>query len=116
MPCGPPPRSSRSRPPSEPISARSATPPKPPPLTLGDVAEAFDRIAAARGVAPKAELLAALTARATAAEIRYLVKIMSGEPRIGLREGLLEDAVARAFGQDREAVGRAHMLGGDVGT
>ena len=41
---------------------------------------------------------------------------MSGEPRIGLREGLLEDAIARAFGREREAVGRAHMLGGDIGV
>jgi DNA ligase-1 len=98
------------------LTERSATPPAPPPLTLEDVALAFDRIAAARGVAPKGELLAALLARATAAEARYLVKVMSGEPRIGLREGLLEEAVARAFGRDREAVGRAHMLGGDIGT
>jgi DNA ligase-1 len=98
------------------LTERSATPPAPPPLTLEDVALAFDRIAAARGVAPKGELLAALLARATAPEARYLVKVMSGEPRIGLREGLLEDAVARAFGRDREAVGRAHMLGGDIGT
>jgi DNA ligase-1 len=98
------------------LTERSAVPPKPPELTLGDVAEAFDRIAATRGVAPKGELLNALLARASAGEVRYLVKVMSGEPRIGLREGLLEDAIARAFGRDREAVGRAHMLGGDVGV
>jgi len=97
------------------LAERSPVPAKPPPLSLADVAEAFARVAAARGVAAKRELLEALFARATAAEIRYLVKVMSGEPRIGLREGLLEDAIARAFGQDREAVGRAHMLGGDVG-
>ena len=88
----------------------------PPALTLSDVAGAFDRIALARGVAPKRDLLAALLVRATAGEVRYLVKVMSGETRIGLREGLLEDAIARAFGRDREAVGRAHMLGGDIGA
>ena len=98
------------------VADRAAIPPKPPPLTLGDVAEAFDRIAAARGVAPKAELLSTLLVRAEPAEIRYLVKVMSGEPRIGLREGLLEDAIARAYGRDREAVGRAHMLDGDIGV
>jgi DNA ligase-1 len=97
------------------VTERSAVPAEPPPLTLADVAETFDRIAATRGVAPKGELLEALLARATAAELRYLVKIMSGEPRIGLREGLLEDAIARAFGREREAVGRAHMLDGDIG-
>jgi DNA ligase-1 len=98
------------------LAERSAVPASPPPLSLADVAEAFDRIAAARGVAPKRELVEALFGRATATEIRYLVKVMSGEPRIGLREGLLEDAIARAFGREREAVSRAHMLGGDVGT
>ena len=98
------------------LTERSASPAKPPALTLGDVAEAFDRVAATRGVAPKGELLVALLARASSAEVRYLVKVMSGEPRIGLREGLLEDAIARAFGRDREAVGRAHMLGGDIGV
>ncbi|HEX9494694.1 MAG TPA: ATP-dependent DNA ligase [Candidatus Limnocylindria bacterium] len=98
------------------LAESTSIPPKPPPLTLGDVAESFDRIAATRGVAPKGEQLRALLARASAGEVRYLVKVMSGEPRIGLREGLLEDAIARAFGRDREAVGRAHMLGGDIGV
>lgn len=90
--------------------------PQPPPLTLLDVATAFDAIAAARGVKPKRELLAGLLARADGAEARYVVKLISGEPRIGLREGLLEDAVARAFERPREDVARAHMLGGDIGA
>jgi ATP-dependent DNA ligase I len=84
-------------------------------LTLADVAQTFDAIAAARGVAPKRDLLRATLARATADEARYLVKIVSGETRIGLREGLLEEAIARAFERDREEVGRANMLTGDVG-
>jgi DNA ligase-1 len=84
-------------------------------LTLADVAQTFDAIAAARGVAPKRDLMRATLARATADEARYLVKIVSGETRIGLREGLLEEAIARAFERDREQVGRANMLTGDVG-
>src|SRR6059058_3339530 len=84
-------------------------------LTLADVAQTFDAIAAARGVAPKRDLLRATLARATADEARYVVKIVSGETRIGLREGLLEEAIARAFGRDREEVGRANMLTGDIG-
>src|SRR5947208_7474094 len=92
-----------------------ASAPSGPPLQLEDVAKAFDAIAAARGVAPKREVLRDLLARATADEARYLVKIVSGETRIGLREGLLEEAIARAFGRDREGVGRAHMLTGDIG-
>src|SRR5256886_12370854 len=84
-------------------------------LTLADVAQTFDAIAAARGAAPKRDLLRATLARATADEARYVVKIVSGETRIGLREGLLEEAIARAFGHDREEVGRANMLTGDIG-
>jgi DNA ligase-1 len=53
--------------------------------------------------------------RATGGEARYITKIIGGETRIGLREGLLEDAIAKAFGRDREAIARANMLTGDIG-
>jgi len=91
-------------------------PPAGAPLTIADVAATFAAIAGARGVQPKRELLVAILRRADGQAARYIVKIISGEPRIGLREGLLEDAVARAFGREREAVGRAHMLEGDIGS
>ena len=91
------------------------TPAAGPPLTLGDVAEAFSRIAGTRGGADRRRLLGELLGRAEADEARYLVKVIAGETRIGLREGLLEDAIARAFGQRREDVARANMLTGDIG-
>lgn len=85
------------------------------PLTLRDVAAAFDGIAAARGTNNKRELARALLRRADAGEARFIVKIVSGETRIGLREGLLVDAIAHAFERDRDAVARANMLTGDIG-
>ena len=85
------------------------------PLTLADVAASFDGIAAVRGTNNKRDLVRALLRRADAGEARYLVKIVSGETRIGLREGLLVDAIAHAFGREREAVARANMLTGDIG-
>ncbi len=85
------------------------------PLTLQDVASLFDAIAAVRGTQKKRDLLRGLVRRADAGEARYVVKVVAGETRIGLREGLLEDAVARAFGRPREAVARANMLTGDIG-
>src|SRR5437899_11129495 len=91
-------------------------PPRGDRVSLADVVATFDAIAAARGVGPKRELLRALLARSSGDEARDIVKIVSGETRIGLREGLLEEAIARAFGRDREAVGRAHMLTGDIGA
>ena len=85
------------------------------PLTLEDVEAAFIEIAALRGANAKRDRLRSLMARATAEDARYLVKVISGETRIGLREGLLEEGIARAFERDREAVGRANMLTGDIG-
>lgn len=92
-----------------------ATAPAAPRLTLAEVAAAFDAIAATRGSGAKRERLGELLRRADGREARYLVKIIAGETRIGLREGLLEDAIARAFGRPREDVARAHMLTGDIG-
>lgn len=84
-------------------------------LTLADVAAGFDGIAAVRGTNNKRDLVRALLRRADAGEARYIVKIVSGETRIGLREGLLVDAIALAFERDRDAVARANMLTGDIG-
>jgi DNA ligase 1 len=85
------------------------------PLTLADVAASFDGIAAVRGTNNKRDLVRQLLRRANGGEARYIVKIVSGETRIGLREGLLVDAIAHAFQREREAVARANMLTGDIG-
>jgi DNA ligase-1 len=90
-------------------------PPDGEPLTLVELSAAFDAIASLRGSNAKRDALRALMRRATAGEARYITKIVSGETRIGLRESLVEDAVARAFGREREAVARANMLTGDIG-
>jgi DNA ligase-1 len=48
-------------------------------------------------------------------EAVYVVKVLTGELRIGLREGLLVEALAYAFECDVQAVRRAAMAAGDVG-
>ncbi|MGC2193029.1 MAG: ATP-dependent DNA ligase [Terriglobales bacterium] len=75
----------------------------------------FRRIAAARGPAAKAALVRELLGRATPLEAKYLVKIMTGDLRIGLKESLVEEAIARAFGGTLAEVQRANMLLGDIG-
>jgi DNA ligase-1 len=45
----------------------------------------------------------------------YVVKIVTGELRIGLREGLVLDAIAQAFDAPPATVRRALMASGDVG-
>lgn len=49
-------------------------------------------------------------------EATYVIKIMTGELRIGLREGLVVDAVAAAFARDPRAVRRAASAAGDLGA
>lgn len=49
-------------------------------------------------------------------EATYVIKIVTGELRIGLREGLIVDAIAQAFGADPVAVRRAASAAGDVGA
>src|SRR4029077_7154603 len=57
----------------------------------------------------------ALLHRATPLEAKYLVKVLVSDLRIGLKEGLVEDAIARAFEQPLADVSHANMLLGDIG-
>jgi DNA ligase-1 len=84
-------------------------------LTVTEVADAFAAIAAAVSGEERIGLMATLFARASPEEARFIGRVASRETRIGLREGLLEEAVAAAFGQGLEAVRRAHMLTGEIG-
>ncbi|MCU0506611.1 MAG: hypothetical protein MUE82_12755, partial [Chloroflexi bacterium] len=83
--------------------------------SLGDVAAAFAAIAATGVAREKADVLAGLIRRCDAPTARFVVRIVTGELRIGLRDGLLEAAIAEAFGRAPAAVARARMLTGDVG-
>ena len=83
--------------------------------TLPEVRATFDSIEAAGGAAAKQELLDALLRRCAPATAGAVVKVLTGELRIGLREGLLEAAIAVAFGRPLDAVKRAGQLTGDVG-
>jgi DNA ligase-1 len=47
---------------------------------------------------------------------KYIIKIVTGDLRIGLKESLVEEAIAQAFARVPEEVRRAHMLTGDMGT
>jgi DNA ligase-1 len=86
-----------------------------PTLSIEQVAELFDKLQAARGPLAKTPLLSDALERASALEGKYLVKIITGDLRIGLKEGLVEEAVASAFGQPPEVVRQANLLLGDIG-
>jgi len=84
-------------------------------VSLAEVQGAFVEIAAARGTAAKATRLSQLLKSASPLEAKYVVKIISGDLRIGLKENLVEAAIARAFDAPVTAVQRANMLLGDIG-
>src|SRR5882672_5139097 len=92
-----------------------AKPDNQPNLTLRETENLLARLSATRGKKAKTELLAEVLSKATPLEAKYLVKLLSGDLRIGLREGLVEDAVARAFKQALAEVSLANMLRGDIG-
>jgi ATP-dependent DNA ligase len=94
--------------------AGHAPPPETSP-TLPEVAGTFAEIQTASGPAAKAQLLHDLLARADPATAKAIVKVLGGELRIGLREGLVEAAIARAFDRPIEDVKWAGMLTGDMG-
>ena len=86
-----------------------------PELSVLEAKAYFRRIAVVRGPAAKSALVRELLGRATALEAKYLVKIMTGDLRIGLKESLVEEAIARAYGGTLAEVQRANMLVGDIG-
>ncbi len=89
--------------------------PQAPRLTLADVDHTFRAIAAAGSADERTALFAGLFRRSTPAEARYVARIAAREMRIGLREGLLEEAIAAAFDAEPASVRRALMLVADPG-
>lgn len=84
-------------------------------LRLKEVCVAFDQIAATRTANTKGEILRALFESATPLETKYILKIITGDLRIGLKESLLEEAIARAYDAPLPDIQRANMLLGDIG-
>ena len=86
-----------------------------PSISLEGTEELLARLSTTRGKNAKTQILTKVFAQATPLEAKYLVKLLSGDLRIGLREGLVEDAIARAFKQPLADVSMANMLRGDIG-
>jgi DNA ligase-1 len=84
-------------------------------LNILEASRAFREIAAVRGSAAKNALVRDLLFRASPLEAKYLIKIMTGDLRIGLKESLVEEAISKAYGAAPADVQRANMLLGDIG-
>ena len=87
----------------------------PRPTSLRDAHEIFVRVYEQRTVKKKTEALRELLDRLTPREAKYIGKILTGDLRIGLRAGLVEEGIARAFGAPLADVSWASMLTGDIG-
>ncbi len=84
-------------------------------LGLTEVAERLAALGAAATTAERRSDLEALLASVGSREARYLVRLLLGELRIGLKEAQVEEALAAAFARPLAAVRRAHLLRGDLG-
>jgi len=87
-------------------------------LTILEVKRGFEAIAETAGLGSrekKERLTEALLSLASPLEAKYLVKIFIGEMRTGFYEGLMEQAVSKAFNIPLEIVQKATMTIGDVG-
>ncbi|HYG33534.1 MAG TPA: ATP-dependent DNA ligase [Clostridia bacterium] len=84
-------------------------------LSMSEVGELFQRLQAARGPLAKKPLLEANLKKCTPLEAKYLVKIITSDLRIGLKEGLVEEGIAVAFTQAPDEVRQANLLLGDIG-
>ena len=84
------------------------------PVSLQEVEETLEKIRTARGKA-KAAPLEELLRRCHPEAARFLIKIIAGELRIGLSEGLVEAAIAEGFEVPITQVKRVHLITGDIG-
>src|ERR1700720_2798933 len=84
-------------------------------VTLQQVAKTFSQLPEARTAAQKMALIKSLFEHISAGEVKYAIKIMTGDLRIGLKESLVEEAIAKAFDRPLDAVRRGNMLTGDIG-
>ena len=87
-------------------------------LTITEVRRLLEAIAGTAGSGSrekKERLIATLLSQASPVEAKYLVKIFVGEMRTGLYEGLMDQAVAKAFDVSLATVQKASMALGDVG-
>jgi len=90
-----------------------------PPLSFADVAAAFAAIAETQGQGArqsKERLVGQLLARASQAEREILARVVSGEMRTGVSDGLVLEAIAQVAAAPVGAVRRAALRLGDLST
>jgi DNA ligase-1 len=85
-----------------------------PPLLLEEIQQTFHAINATGVQDAKCSLLLSMLHRCTAREAVYLTKIILGDMRTGVSEGVIEMALAEAFNTKVAAIRAARLLVGDL--
>jgi DNA ligase-1 len=83
-------------------------------LTLATLETLLAELAAARGPRPKLAILNTFLARAGALEAKYTLKLLSGDMRIGVKQALVEEAIAAAYERELSQVRHAGMVLGSL--
>jgi DNA ligase-1 len=87
-------------------------------LTIKRLREIFDEISGLTGEGSRKRkilLLTGLYGQSTPLEAKYITRLIMNEMRLGVGEGIVRDAIARAFGVSEEIVERAYMITNDLG-
>ena len=87
-------------------------------LTVKRLKEIFDEISNLSGEGSqkkKIMLLSEIYVSCSPIEARYLTRLILKEMRLGVGEGIVRDAIAKAYGIDAEIVERAYMVANDYG-
>lgn len=84
-------------------------------FSVEDVDGLFEKLLAARGPTAKHPLLVMALKRISPLEAKFLVKILTGDLRIGLKEGLVEEAIAKAFDSPLDQIKQVNLLVGNIG-
>jgi len=87
-------------------------------LTVGKIFENVQKLATISGIGSqdkKLSIIAELLTSAKPKEARYIVRTVLGTLRIGVAEGIIRDAIAKAFDVDAKVVENAWNLNADYG-
>jgi DNA ligase-1 len=88
------------------------------PLTLEKVYENLSKAASLEGKGAqdkKMSYVQELLSNATPVESRYLVRLILGELRLGVGDGIIRDALAKAFSVDADLIEQAYNYTSDLG-